>query len=713
MEEELAKLSLLDDEEEAFQEEATVVDQSYQFCLVGRCLTDSVFHFPSLCNTIADLWHLIGGICITNLGDKRYLFQLFHDVDVKRVISGTPWFFNNHLLILQRIQNGENPSILALNFTEFWVQVHELPQSLMTETMAKQFGNFLGNFLDYDTSIPILSLIKYMSIRVCLDVSAPLKRLYGNPDDRSRSASWDLLRQLSHDQTIPWVVLRDFNEIINSFKKKCGCLKPESQMNDFRMTLEDCSFNDLGFVGRWFTWERERFLAANIRERLDREELSDEILAEIMDVQLDLNLEADKEEVFWEQITCVNWLKNGDWNTSYFHKIAIQRQFRGRISEFEYENGRKLSSTKEMLRLASDYFSNLFSASNMGSNEHLFGLVEKRVTDSMNDALLKQFTEDDITYTVKIMAPLKTPSADGFPAIFFQRERFSINHLFFTDDCILFGDASCEGARVVRDVIREYEMVSSARELIADGILWCVDNGIRINIWNDSWLLGRENNRISVQRIMPNWTTVNQLVEYEPNTWNKELVLNIVNAATAVRIFSIPISRGGSEDMMRIWASLNITILSIEALTCCKNRFANTFSAAEEQQKHFITLSIWGLWYRRNKLLHEDAGVIKLNFDAAFQSEARLAIIVVLARDSEGEVLARDSEGEIVGAETYLFEDVVDAFVAEARVCQKGITFGRCRRLIVKSDSLTIIKSIKKKRKINRSSGRLHNILAL
>ncbi|KAH1064653.1 hypothetical protein J1N35_029640 [Gossypium stocksii] len=35
MEEELANLSLLDEEEEAFQEESAVVDCNYQFCLVG------------------------------------------------------------------------------------------------------------------------------------------------------------------------------------------------------------------------------------------------------------------------------------------------------------------------------------------------------------------------------------------------------------------------------------------------------------------------------------------------------------------------------------------------------------------------------------------------------------------------------------------------------------------------------------------------------
>ncbi|KAG8491552.1 hypothetical protein CXB51_014809 [Gossypium anomalum] len=176
MEEELANLRLLDKEEEAFQEEAAVVDQSYQFCLVGRCLTDSVVHFSYLRNTVADLWHPVGGICISDLGEKRYLFQFFHDVDVQKVLSSTPWFFNNHLIILQKVQRGEDPSAILLNFTEFWVQIHDLPSGLITKTMAMQFGEFLGKLLEYDTFIPTLGLKKFMRIRVRLDISNPLKR---------------------------------------------------------------------------------------------------------------------------------------------------------------------------------------------------------------------------------------------------------------------------------------------------------------------------------------------------------------------------------------------------------------------------------------------------------------------------------------------------------------------------------------------------------
>ncbi|MBA0753340.1 hypothetical protein Gogos_021873, partial [Gossypium gossypioides] len=147
-----------------------------QLCLVGRCLTDSVVHFPSLRNTLADLWHPIGGIYITEIGEKRYLFQFFHEVDIDRVVAGIPWFFNNHLLILQKVPVGGNPAVVELNHTEFWIQVHDLPSGLMSASMAKQFGDFCGRFIEYDTSILTLGIQHYMRIRVCLNVAAPLKR---------------------------------------------------------------------------------------------------------------------------------------------------------------------------------------------------------------------------------------------------------------------------------------------------------------------------------------------------------------------------------------------------------------------------------------------------------------------------------------------------------------------------------------------------------
>lgn len=73
----MANLNLLDEEEDAFHEKASLVDDQYKFSLVGRYLIESVVHFPSLRNTRADLWHPIGVIYIADLGDRRCLFQFF------------------------------------------------------------------------------------------------------------------------------------------------------------------------------------------------------------------------------------------------------------------------------------------------------------------------------------------------------------------------------------------------------------------------------------------------------------------------------------------------------------------------------------------------------------------------------------------------------------------------------------------------------------
>ncbi|MBA0747522.1 hypothetical protein Gogos_004433 [Gossypium gossypioides] len=41
---------------------------------------------------------------------------------------------------------GEDPMEVPLVFTNFWVQIHDLPLGLMSKDMARQFGNFIGKF---------------------------------------------------------------------------------------------------------------------------------------------------------------------------------------------------------------------------------------------------------------------------------------------------------------------------------------------------------------------------------------------------------------------------------------------------------------------------------------------------------------------------------------------------------------------------------------
>lgn len=79
-----------------------------------------------------------------------------------------------------------------------------------------------------------------------------------------RESSWNLLCRLGHDQNLPWLTVGDFNEIVLSFEKKGGRVRPQRQMENFRSALSNCDLYNLGFRGRWHTWERRKFTSTNI-----------------------------------------------------------------------------------------------------------------------------------------------------------------------------------------------------------------------------------------------------------------------------------------------------------------------------------------------------------------------------------------------------------------------------------------------------------------
>ncbi|MBA0590579.1 hypothetical protein Gorai_019279 [Gossypium raimondii] len=73
MDEELANSNISDDEEDTQRLEE---DEDYELCSVGRVLTESVVHIPSMRQALAEVWHPVGGISIKNLGEKRTLFRM-------------------------------------------------------------------------------------------------------------------------------------------------------------------------------------------------------------------------------------------------------------------------------------------------------------------------------------------------------------------------------------------------------------------------------------------------------------------------------------------------------------------------------------------------------------------------------------------------------------------------------------------------------------
>ncbi|GMI69903.1 hypothetical protein HRI_000659600 [Hibiscus trionum] len=383
------------------------------------------------------------------------------------------------------------------------------------------------------------------------------KGFYGNPITSQRSHSWNFLRSLNTDPSMSWLVAGDFNEVLYANEKTGGRVRSQQQMNSFRAAMSDCDLTDLGYSGRWYTWEKGRLARNNIRERLDMgmansswlstfpshsvkhlshtisnhypilisttdsriardvslafkfdanwilegdvegiiqstwsesegdfvsklsvvsyalknwcrtlnskrkisadaltsrleqlssEDPSDDNLAEILEVKLALNMESDKDELFWEQRARANWFQKGDKNTSFFHKWASFRKRKNTIRRLKRNDDTWVENELDLLELAKDHFGSIFSSSPVAGPSNVLNLVRPSITVSDNTNLNQPISPEEVLLAVKSMAPLKASGPDGFPALFFQ-QYWSIVGVDLVHFCnMLFsGSASLDG----------------------------------------------------------------------------------------------------------------------------------------------------------------------------------------------------------------------------------------------------------------------------
>jgi len=77
---------------------------------------------------------------------------------------------------VKRLEENEQPQLVPLFFTSFWIQIYNLPIGFMSEKVLKHIGNYVGTFLDSDENNFMGVWRTYMCIQVSIDVRKLLKR---------------------------------------------------------------------------------------------------------------------------------------------------------------------------------------------------------------------------------------------------------------------------------------------------------------------------------------------------------------------------------------------------------------------------------------------------------------------------------------------------------------------------------------------------------
>ncbi|RVW47734.1 Transposon TX1 uncharacterized 149 kDa protein [Vitis vinifera] len=169
--------------------------------------------------------------------------------------------------------------------------------------------------------------------------------------------------------------------------------------------LEKNKAEALQQVERWDVVEEERALS---EEELGHKKIAKENYSKWVSM----------EEVHWRQLSREIWLREGDRNTGFFHRMANAHRRVNNLIKIKI-NGVRLTEDQEVRDGIVNAYQHLLSE-NADWKADIGGLVLKQISLSEADALELPFTEAEIYAALMGMNGDKAPGPDGFTVAFWQ-----------------------------------------------------------------------------------------------------------------------------------------------------------------------------------------------------------------------------------------------------------------------------------------------------
>eukprot|EP00253_Pinus_taeda_P003585 PITA_03585 len=130
-----------------------------------------------------------------------------------------------------------------------------------------------------------------------------------------------------------------------------------------------------------------------------------------------------QEESLWKQKSRILWLKEGEQNTKFFHRAAMDYRSANRILELKNSEGEILRNHNEISALLSDHFGRIVHEPEINREEaikEITNAIPKSITEEKNWALRRTITMEEVEEAVRSMPSDKAPGPDGFTINFYK-----------------------------------------------------------------------------------------------------------------------------------------------------------------------------------------------------------------------------------------------------------------------------------------------------
>ncbi|KAI3756901.1 hypothetical protein L6452_04433 [Arctium lappa] len=160
------------------------------------------------------------------------------------------------------------------------------------------------------------------------------------------------------------------------------------------------------------------------------------------------------EERFLIQKAKIDWLREGDKNSAFFHKSVKGRASRNRIDTIQDADGRWVDS-EEVPNLFVTHFQNFLGSTHSTSSiRDPLSLFSNKLSEEQAASMLNPLSDDEIKNVLFQMGDDKAPGPDGFTAKFFK----STWDIVGTDVCAAVRDSA--SAQILKDSLSEFSAVS-------------------------------------------------------------------------------------------------------------------------------------------------------------------------------------------------------------------------------------------------------------
>eukprot|EP00253_Pinus_taeda_P022158 PITA_22158 len=130
-----------------------------------------------------------------------------------------------------------------------------------------------------------------------------------------------------------------------------------------------------------------------------------------------------QEEALWKQKSRILWLKEGEQNTKFFHRSAMDYRSANKILELKNSEGEILRNHNDISALLSNHFSNIAREPEINREaaiQEITNAIPNSITEEQNWALRKTITMEEVEEAVRNMPNDKAPGPDGFTINFYK-----------------------------------------------------------------------------------------------------------------------------------------------------------------------------------------------------------------------------------------------------------------------------------------------------